>query len=65
MDVKEIPTEYILKKRTKQVRAECIKDMDGREIQVDPKLQQTCQYKSLCSIFTKISNRASKSKKSI
>lgn len=38
--------------------------MHGREIQADPKLQQTCRYRSLCFIFTKISSRASESEKS-
>ena len=58
MDVKEIPIGYILKRWTKQARAECIKDMYGREIQADPKLQQMCRFRSLCSIFTKISSWA-------
>ncbi|XP_024039370.1 protein FAR1-RELATED SEQUENCE 1 [Citrus clementina] len=63
IDVKEIPIGYILKGWTKQARAECIKDMYRREIQADPKLEQTCRYRSLCSIFTKISSWASESKK--
>lgn len=37
--------------------------MHGCEIQADPKLQQTCRYRALCSTFTKISSRASKSEK--
>lgn len=40
-----------------------MQDINGREIQTDPKLQQTCRYRYLCSIFTKISNRASESEK--
>ncbi|ESR41269.1 hypothetical protein CICLE_v10027335mg [Citrus x clementina] len=54
---------YILQKWTKQERAEVIQDMHGCEIQADPKLQQTCKYRVLCSTFTKISSRASKSEK--
>ncbi|KAK0586320.1 hypothetical protein LWI29_004972 [Acer saccharum] len=37
--------------------------MHGHEIQADHKLQQTYQYRSLCSIFTRISSRASESQK--
>ncbi|KAK2654571.1 hypothetical protein Ddye_014427 [Dipteronia dyeriana] len=62
-NIKEIPTQYILKRWTKQARVECVQDIHGREIQEDPKLQQTCRYRSLCSIFTRISSRFSKSEK--
>ncbi|KAI9162626.1 hypothetical protein LWI28_029049 [Acer negundo] len=63
MNVKDIPDQYILKRWTKQARAECVQDMHGHEIQANPKLQQTYQYRSLCSIFTRISSRASESEK--
>ncbi|KAI9181587.1 hypothetical protein LWI28_016443 [Acer negundo] len=63
LNIKEIPTQYILKRWTKHARVECVQDMHGREIQEDPKLQQTCLYRSLCSIFTRISSRASESEK--
>ncbi|KAK3229271.1 hypothetical protein Dsin_001152 [Dipteronia sinensis] len=63
LNIKEIPTQYILKRWTKQARVECVQDMHGREIQEDPKLQQTYRYRSLCSIFTRISSRASESEK--
>lgn len=64
LDIKEsIPNEYILKRWTKQAWFESVQDINGREIQTYPKLQQTCRYRSLCSIFTKISNRASESEK--
>ena len=64
MDIKEfLPSQYILKKWTKQARAKAIQDMHGREIQADSKLQQTCRYRVLCSTFTKISSRASVSEK--
>lgn len=43
LDIKAfIPSQYIFKKWTKQARAECVQDMNGREILIDPKLQQTC-----------------------
>ncbi|ESR37283.1 hypothetical protein CICLE_v100301512mg, partial [Citrus x clementina] len=48
---------------TKQARFKSVQDINGREIQADPKLQQTCRYRSMCSIFTRISNRASESEK--
>ncbi|KAK3205574.1 hypothetical protein Dsin_019620 [Dipteronia sinensis] len=63
LNIKEIPTQYILKWWTKQARVECVQDMQWREIQEDPKLQQTCRYRLLCSIFTRISSRASESEK--
>ncbi|KAK2641396.1 hypothetical protein Ddye_023159 [Dipteronia dyeriana] len=63
MNVKGIPDQYLLKRWTKQARAEFVQGMHGHEIQADPKLQQTYQYRSLCSIFTRISNRVSESEK--
>ncbi|KAI9186774.1 hypothetical protein LWI28_020717 [Acer negundo] len=63
MNIKEIPIEYILKRWTKQARGDSVQDINGREIQADPKLRQTFQYRSLCSIFTRISSRASENEK--
>ncbi|KAK1575614.1 hypothetical protein Q3G72_006971 [Acer saccharum] len=63
LNIKEIPTQYILKRWAKQARVECVQDMHRREIQENPKLKQTCLYRSLCSIFTKISSKASESEK--
>ncbi|XP_020415571.1 protein FAR1-RELATED SEQUENCE 1-like [Prunus persica] len=58
MNVKEIPNQYILKRWTRKARSESVKDMHGCDIQTDVKLQQTSRYRSLCSMFTKISSRA-------
>ncbi|XWS50525.1 hypothetical protein CRYUN_Cryun12cG0094200 [Craigia yunnanensis] len=63
LNIKEILVEYILKRWTKQARVEHVQNMYGREIQEDPKLQQACRYRSLCSIFTKISSKVSESEK--
>ena len=63
LNIKEIPVKYILKRWTKQARVERVQNMHGREIQEDPKLQQACRYRSLCSISTKISSRALESEK--
>ncbi|TXG48931.1 hypothetical protein EZV62_024806 [Acer yangbiense] len=65
MNIKEIPTEYNLKRWTKHARGESVQDIHGREIQADPKLQQTFRYRSLCSIFTRISSRAFENEKNI
>ncbi|KAK2654072.1 hypothetical protein Ddye_013928 [Dipteronia dyeriana] len=46
LNIKEIPTQYILKRWTKQSRVKCVQDMHGCEIQEDPKLQQTYRYRS-------------------
>jgi hypothetical protein len=61
MNLKEIPSEYILKRWTRKARSESVQDMNGRDIQVDAKLQQSTWYRSLCSIFTKISSRGAES----
>ncbi|TXG69505.1 hypothetical protein EZV62_004440 [Acer yangbiense] len=63
MNIKEIPDQYILKRWMKKARSECVQNMHGHKIQADPKLQQTSRYRSLCSIFTRISSRASESEK--
>ena len=44
LNIKETPNQYILKRWTKHAMAECVQDMNGCEIQADPKLQQTCRY---------------------
>lgn len=41
LKMKEVPPQYILKRWTKQVRAETVKDIKGNDIQVDVKFQQT------------------------
>ncbi|KAM2868937.1 hypothetical protein FF1_016936 [Malus domestica] len=61
MDTLEIPSQYILKRWTKKARAESIQDMHGKEIQVDPRLQQSSRFRSLCHAFTQISSRAAES----
>ena len=63
MNIKEITDHYILKRWTKKARSECVRNMHGHEIQANPKLQQTSRYKCLCSIFKRISSRASESEK--
>ncbi|XP_028122699.1 protein FAR1-RELATED SEQUENCE 5-like [Camellia sinensis] len=59
MIIMEIPSQYILKRWTKLARAEIVQDYKGRDIQADPKLEQSSRYKSLCSLFTMISSQAS------
>ncbi|CAL5366952.1 unnamed protein product [Camellia sinensis] len=46
-------------KKDKDARAEIVQDYKGRDIQADPKLEQSSRYKSLCSLFTMISSQAS------
>ncbi|XP_028110324.1 protein FAR1-RELATED SEQUENCE 5-like [Camellia sinensis] len=59
MIIMEIPSQYILKRWTKLARVEIVQDYKGRDIQADPKLEQSSRYKSLCSLFTMISSQAS------
>ncbi|KAM1054748.1 hypothetical protein ACFX13_002111 [Malus domestica] len=63
MLIKEIPEQYILNRWTKEAKVESVVDMCGREIEVEPKLQQAFRYRSLCSIFTRLSTRASENVK--
>ncbi|XP_028080652.1 protein FAR1-RELATED SEQUENCE 5-like [Camellia sinensis] len=63
MIIIEIPSQYILKRWTKLARAEIVQDYKGRDIQADPKLEQSSRYKSLCSLFTMISSQASELEK--
>ncbi|KAF8411685.1 hypothetical protein HHK36_004243 [Tetracentron sinense] len=59
MNIMELPSQYILKRWTRKARVECVQDMHERDIQGDARLQHTTWYRSLCSIFTRISSRAS------
>ena len=44
---------------TRNDRFEIVQDMQGRDVQVDPKLERNRRYRSLCSLFNKVSSRAS------
>ncbi|CAL5426431.1 unnamed protein product [Camellia sinensis] len=59
MNIMEIPSHYILKRWTRKARAEMIQDFLGCNSEVDPKLEQSSRYRSLCSLFIKILSRAS------
>ncbi|XP_017190508.2 protein FAR1-RELATED SEQUENCE 5-like [Malus domestica] len=48
---------------SKEAKVDSVVNMCGHEIQVKPKLQQAFRYKSLCSIFTRLSTRASENVK--
>ncbi|XP_028067290.1 protein FAR1-RELATED SEQUENCE 1-like [Camellia sinensis] len=58
---KEIPSQCILKRWTKKVRSENVKDRCGYNIQVDVRLHQTSRYRSLMAIFRAVACRASES----
>ncbi|KAL7199940.1 hypothetical protein ACSBR2_022114 [Camellia fascicularis] len=55
--MKEVPPQYILKRWTKQVRAETVKDIKGNDIQVDAKFQQASRYKTLMTVFRALASR--------
>ncbi|CAL5377843.1 unnamed protein product [Camellia sinensis] len=56
--MKEVPPQYILKRWTKQARAETVKDIKGNDIQVDVKFQQASRYKTLMTTFRALASRA-------
>ncbi|KAF7811452.1 protein FAR1-RELATED SEQUENCE 5-like [Senna tora] len=58
-DVKEVPDQYILKRWSKNARIGVIFDVNGREVEEDPKLVRTLQYKSLCKIMIKLASDVS------
>lgn len=61
LNSQEIPVQYILKSWTRNARTESVEGIHGRNIEVDCRLQQTSRYRSLCSIFRKLSSRAAES----
>ncbi|CAL5335346.1 unnamed protein product [Camellia sinensis] len=61
LKLKEIPSQYILKRWTKKARSENVKDRCGHDIQVDVRLHQTSRYRSLMEIFRSVACRASES----
>ncbi|CAL5326997.1 unnamed protein product [Camellia sinensis] len=58
LKMKEVPPQYILKRWTKQARAETMKDIKGNDIQVDVKFQQASRYKTLMTAFRALASRA-------
>ncbi|XP_028064613.1 protein FAR1-RELATED SEQUENCE 1-like [Camellia sinensis] len=60
---KEIPSQYILKRWTKKVRAENVKDRCRHDIKVNVRLHQTSHYRSLMEIFRAVECRAFESEK--
>ncbi|GMP22626.1 hypothetical protein CsSME_00000560 [Camellia sinensis var. sinensis] len=60
--MKEVPPKYILKRWTKQARAETMKDITGNDIQVDVKFQQASWYKTLMTAFRAIACRVVETK---
>ena len=61
LKLKEIPSQYILKRWTKKARSENVKDRCGHDIQGDVRLHQTSRYRSLMAIFRSVACRASES----
>ncbi|XP_056698455.1 protein FAR1-RELATED SEQUENCE 5-like [Spinacia oleracea] len=60
MNIKLVPAKYILKRWTREARAETVQDIFGRIILEDPQLDATRRYKALCQKFVKMASRASK-----
>ncbi|KAL7227510.1 hypothetical protein ACSBR1_022378 [Camellia fascicularis] len=60
--MKEVPPQYILKRWTKQARAETVMDIKGNDIESDVKFQQTSRYKTLMTAFRALASRAAETK---
>ncbi|KAL7257355.1 hypothetical protein ACSBR1_003623 [Camellia fascicularis] len=64
LKLKEIPSQYIMKRWTKQARGEAVTDKLGNEIQVDVKFKQASRYKTLMTAFRSIACRAAETEES-
>ncbi|CAL5354634.1 unnamed protein product [Camellia sinensis] len=58
LKMKEVPPQYILKRWTKQARAETVQHIKENGIQVDVKFQQALRYKTLMTAFRAVASRA-------
>ncbi|OMO77575.1 hypothetical protein COLO4_25082 [Corchorus olitorius] len=63
MNHKFIPSQYILKRWTRNEKDKVVQDSSGKEIQADVKLEVTNRYKSLCRNMVKLASRAIESDK--
>ncbi|XP_028113014.1 protein FAR1-RELATED SEQUENCE 5-like [Camellia sinensis] len=57
LKMKEVSPQYILRRWTKQTRAETVKDIKGNDIQVDMKFQQVSRYKTLMIAFRALASK--------
>ncbi|XP_028121982.1 protein FAR1-RELATED SEQUENCE 5-like [Camellia sinensis] len=64
LNLKEIPSQYIMKRWTKQARGEAVTNKLGNEIQVDVKFKQASRYKTLMTAFRSIACRAAETEES-
>ncbi|KAF7819769.1 protein FAR1-RELATED SEQUENCE 5-like [Senna tora] len=55
-DVKLVPDQYILKRWTKMARTGIIFDVNGNEVEEDPKFSHTLEIRSLCQRFVKLAS---------
>ncbi|KAF7824330.1 protein FAR1-RELATED SEQUENCE 5-like [Senna tora] len=55
-DVKLVPDQYILKRWTKMARTGIIFDVNGNEVEEDPKFGHTLEIRSLCQRFVKLAS---------
>ncbi|KAF7823512.1 protein FAR1-RELATED SEQUENCE 5-like [Senna tora] len=55
-DVKLVPDQYILKRWTKMARTGIIFDVNGNEVEEDPKFGHTLEIRPLCQRFVKLAS---------
>ena len=59
MEIKLMPSQYVLKRWTKEARSGIIHDVRGREVEGDPKLATTHRYRQICPKLIQLAIEAS------
>jgi hypothetical protein len=58
MNIKSLPTQYVLKRWTREARSGTIQDSHGREIIENPRLDKVLRYKDMTHKFLNLTHRA-------
>jgi zinc finger SWIM domain-containing protein 3 len=58
MNIKSLPTQYVLKRWTREARSETIQDSHGRDIIENPRLYEMLRYKNMTHKFLNLAHRA-------
>jgi zinc finger SWIM domain-containing protein 3 len=61
MNIKTLPTHYVLKRWTREARNGSIQDKEGRKVVENPKLEAQLRYKDLSHQFHNVAHRAASS----
>jgi len=58
MNIKSLPTQYVLKRWTREARSGTIQDSHGRDIIENPRLDEILCYKNMTRKFLNLEHRA-------